>query len=85
METFGPGGDQLHGYPGHPELELAILRLYNVTKDPRHLAFGTYLLQARGQKSDDMGGESYFLWEAKERRGGDETMPHTMDSLDDVW
>jgi len=27
---FGPGEGQLHGYPGHQELELALMRLYKV-------------------------------------------------------
>lgn len=34
--TFGPGENQLHGYPGHPEIELALMRLYEVTEQPRY-------------------------------------------------
>lgn len=60
MSTFGPNLDQLHGYGGHPELELAMLRLYSATKDPRHLQFGGYLLEERGQKRADQGDETYF-------------------------
>ncbi len=29
--TFGPGPDQKRGYPGHQEIELALIRLYGVT------------------------------------------------------
>ncbi|ORY23683.1 hypothetical protein BCR39DRAFT_472930 [Naematelia encephala] len=79
---FGPGKNQLHGYPGHPELELAVLRLYSETKDPRHYAFGKYLVAARGVKEPDLGGRTYFVWEAQERRK--DTFYHaTMESMDD--
>ncbi|KAF4986819.1 hypothetical protein FDECE_15752 [Fusarium decemcellulare] len=30
-KQFGPGDDQLKGYPGHPEIELALFRLYSAT------------------------------------------------------
>lgn len=31
--TFGPEEGQNHGYPGHQEIELALVRLYRVTQD----------------------------------------------------
>ena len=34
---FGADKDQLPGYPGHPEIELALLRLDNHTGNPKHL------------------------------------------------
>lgn len=66
-KQFGPNDNQLHGYPGHPELELAVLRLYALTRDPQHLAFGEYLLSARGVQRDDQKGKSYFPFEAMQR------------------
>ena len=36
-ETFGPGPGQKRGYCGHPEIELALIRLYHLTGDRRHL------------------------------------------------
>jgi DUF1680 family protein len=80
-KTFGPDPTQLHGYPGHPELELAVLRLYAVTSDACHLSFARYLLEARGVVRDDQDGRSYFPYEARQR--GDVTVPHTMDSIDE--
>lgn len=79
IKHFGPNPGQLHGYPGHPELELAVLRLYSVTKDPKHLAFGTYLISDRGVPHEEQGGKSYFIYEAEQRK--DQVCPHTMDSL----
>ena len=84
MRTFGPDEGQLHGYPGHPELELAVLRLYRVTKDPKHLAWGNYLLAARGSQQHDHDDKPYFIWEAEERRE-DLVVPSTMDSIRDTW
>ncbi|WWD18867.1 hypothetical protein CI109_103322 [Kwoniella shandongensis] len=81
MKTFGPAKDQRHGYPGHPELELAVLRLYSETKDPRHYTFGKYLVSARGRKEPDLGNRPFFVWEAEQRK---DTFYHAaMESLED--
>ncbi len=82
MKHFGPEDTQLHGYPGHPELELAVLRLHSLTSNPEHLKFAEYLLSARGVKRADQGGESYFIHEAFKRQ--DSTVAHTMDDVHDM-
>src|SRR5690606_10061793 len=46
--VFGPREGQLHGYPGHPEIELALMRLYDVTQEPRYLNLVKYFIEARG-------------------------------------
>ena len=46
--VFGPGDNQLHGYPGHPEIELALMRLYDVTQEPRYLTLVKYFIEQRG-------------------------------------
>ncbi len=66
-KVFGPSDQQRHGYPGHPEIELALLRLYSVTglRDAYELA--RYFLEERGNpKGQD--GKHYYACEA-ERRG----------------
>ena len=30
-ETFGPEKGKIHGYPGHQEIELALVKLYRIT------------------------------------------------------
>jgi len=45
---FGPGAEQQQGYPGHPEIELALLRLYETTDEPRYLALARYFITQRG-------------------------------------
>ena len=46
--VFGPGPNQIHGYPGHPEIELALMRLYEVTDNPRYLRLANYFVEERG-------------------------------------
>lgn len=82
MNQFGPENNKKHGYPGHPEIELAVLRLYQVTRDQRHLDFAFYLLSERGVTREDLGNKQYYVWEAEQR--GDEVYPATMDSLGDT-
>ncbi len=48
--VFGPEEGKKKGYPGHEELELALVRLYQVTGDPKHLALAKYFIDQRGQK-----------------------------------
>jgi DUF1680 family protein len=66
-DTFGAGEDRLHGYPGHPGIELALFRLHAVTGDPKHLALGRYFIDERGNP-DGVDGKHFYDWEA-ERRG----------------
>lgn len=59
--TFGPEEGQNHGYPGHQEIELALVRLYRVTQDKKYLKQAKYFLDIRGV------GENYFLVERKQK------------------
>jgi uncharacterized protein len=47
--TFGTETGKKLGYPGHPVLEMALMRLYARTGDPRHLALARYMIEQRGQ------------------------------------
>lgn len=46
---FGHGEDQIKGYDGHPENELALMKLWEVTKDDRYLELANYFVTERGQ------------------------------------
>ncbi|HHT89685.1 MAG TPA: glycoside hydrolase family 127 protein [Firmicutes bacterium] len=62
--VFGSEPHKLQGYPGHEEIELALVRLYGVTQDQKHLRLAQYFVEQRGQKPH------YFQLEAAKR--GDE-------------
>ncbi|MGX8705420.1 MAG: glycoside hydrolase family 127 protein [bacterium] len=47
--VLGPEAGKLHGYPGHPVIEMALMRLYDLTKDPDHLRLARYFVDQRGQ------------------------------------
>jgi DUF1680 family protein len=61
IDTFGRDPGKLRGYDAHEEIELALVKLYRVTRDPRHLALATYFVDERGQTP------SYFDEEARKR------------------
>lgn len=65
-ERFGPNEGQRRGYCGHPEIELALVKLYRETGEERYLNLSKYFIDERGQQPH------YFDMEAQER-GDDPT------------
>jgi uncharacterized protein len=47
-QTFGPAPGQKRGYCGHQEIELALIRLYHLTGDRKHLDLASYFIDQRG-------------------------------------
>lgn len=62
MGVYGPGPGQKRGYPGHEEIELALVRLYRHTGKPEYLEFARYFIDERGQ-------QPYFFDEESRARG----------------
>ncbi len=60
--TFGAEPGKKRGYGGHPEIELALVRLYRETGERRFLELSKYLLEERGQPNPN-----YYDVEARER------------------
>lgn len=58
---FGPDNGKKRGYPGHPELEMALVKLYHATGERRYLDLSKYFIDERGQQPH------YFDIEARER------------------
>jgi hypothetical protein len=46
--TFGPG--KRLGYPGHPEIELALIKLWRVTGERRYFELARFFIESRGRK-----------------------------------
>jgi DUF1680 family protein len=58
---FGRGAGKRRGYPGHQEIEMALIRLYHTTGEKRYLNLAAFFIEERGQKP------SYFDQEARSR------------------
>ncbi|MCL1929015.1 MAG: glycoside hydrolase family 127 protein [Treponema sp.] len=58
-KTFGPADNQIHGYPGHQEIELALVKLYHTTGKKTYLDTAKYFVDQRGTPPN------YFLEEMK--------------------
>jgi hypothetical protein len=48
-KTFGPAA--LRYPPGHQEIEIGLVKLYRVTKDPKYLALAKFFLEERGNRA----------------------------------
>ncbi|NLJ48987.1 MAG: glycoside hydrolase family 127 protein [Candidatus Atribacteria bacterium] len=58
---FGLEENKRKGYPGHPEIEMALIKLFRLNQDPRYLKLAEYFINERGKKPE------YFELEAEER------------------
>ncbi len=60
-DRFGEEEGKSKGYPGHEVAEMALVRLYEVTGDEKHLKLGKFFVDARGQEPN------FFVEEARLR------------------
>lgn len=72
--VFGDKPGHLAGYPGHPEVELALIRLFKVTGDQRHLELARFFLDERGNPQG-FDGQHYYSVESKRRGDVNGQMP----------
>ena len=56
-DTFGTEEGKIHGYPGHEEVEIGLIKLARVTDNLKYLKQAKYFVDARGV------GENYFMKE----------------------
>ena len=68
-KVFGPGNRKKKGYPGHEEIELALVKLYRATGEVRYLDLAKFFIDERGKEPH------YFDKEAKKRREKDRPHP----------
>lgn len=61
--TFGEGPDKIKGYAGHPEIELALVKLYETTGKTQYLETAKYFIDQRGQEPN------YFDMETSRYKG----------------
>ncbi|MBO6718879.1 MAG: glycoside hydrolase family 127 protein [Rhizobiaceae bacterium] len=49
-KTFGPEPGQKRGYDGHQEIEIALIKLYHLTGERKHLDLAAYFIEERGRQ-----------------------------------
>ena len=59
---IGPEDGKLHGYPGHQVIEMALVKLYDITGDEKHLRLAKYFIDERGK-------EPLFFREENKKQG----------------
>lgn len=64
--VFGDGPGQKLGYDGHPEVELALVKLYQATGNRKYLELSKFFVDERGQQPH------FFDFEAEERASASE-------------
>lgn len=62
-QVFGPDEGQIKGYPGHQEIELALVKLFYCTGVKRYLSCARFFIDERGKSPN------YFEAEIKKRNG----------------
>ncbi len=66
--TFGPEPGKLKAYCGHPEIELALVKLYQTTGEEKYLKLSKYFIDERGR-------EPYYFDLEFKKRGGTYILP----------
>lgn len=64
---MGPEDGKMHGYPGHEIAEMALIRLYEATKDKKYLKLSKYFVDERGKAP--------FYFDSEEGRKPDPAHP----------
>lgn len=56
--VLGPEPGKMRGYPGHPEVELALVKLYRATGNEKYLKLARFFVDERGQTPNFFASES---------------------------
>ncbi|MCL2016923.1 MAG: glycoside hydrolase family 127 protein [Defluviitaleaceae bacterium] len=68
---IGAEDGKTHGYPGHQEIELALIKLYEITQDEKHLKLAKYFIDERGKTP-------LFFQEETEKQGNNFYWQHSL-------
>lgn len=82
--NFGPAPNQRKAYPGHPELELALLRLYRTTGDTKAYSLAKFFLTERGNPTGQ-DGQHYYDHEMQRRHEDAHKRPNSYPMSRDYW
>ncbi|WP_077623295.1 glycoside hydrolase family 127 protein [Sediminibacillus massiliensis] len=65
ISVLGSEEGKKPGYPGHPEIELALMKLYRLTEDEKYINLCKFFIEERGRRNP----EHYYDIELAERGG----------------
>jgi uncharacterized protein len=69
QKVFGDGPGHLRDYPGHQEIELALMRLYEVTNDQSLVELAKYFIEERGRTDPP---RQAHAWDIAAKKRGDD-------------
>ena len=72
---FGPEEEKEHGFPGHQEVEIGLLKLYHITGKEKYKDMARYFLEERGKNPD-------YFYEEKIKRGWSHWGQYSTEKLD---
>ena len=72
---FGPEEGKEHGFPGHQEVEIGLMKLYHVTGKEKYKDMARYFLEERGKNPD-------YFYEEKVKRGWQHWGQYSLEKLD---
>jgi len=75
ISRFGPEEEKEHGFPGHQEVEIGLLKLYHVTGKEKYKDMARYFLEERGKNPD-------YFYEEKVKRGWQHWGQYSTEQLD---
>lgn len=81
---YGPKDGQRRGYSGHPEIELALARLYAETKNRKYLELCQFFLEERGSPNGQ-NKMHYYDNEARKRDEKPFERPDCFPMRGDYW
>ncbi|KAJ5112117.1 Six-hairpin glycosidase [Penicillium argentinense] len=82
---LGAQEGQIPGYPGHPEIELALLRLHRLTGDPKHLRLARFFIEERGNPHGGKEKRHYYDVEAEARGESEHDLPMYFPAARSYW
>jgi hypothetical protein len=71
LTVLGPEPGKKRGYPGHPEIELALVKMYKVTGDEKYLKLSQFFIDERGTEPHFYTMEAELRGENKKSTGQD--------------
>lgn len=75
ISRFGPEEEKEHGFPGHQEVEIGLMKLYHVTGKEKYKDMARYFLEERGKNP-------HYFYEEKKKRGWQHWGQYSLEDLD---